>query len=131
MPFRPRRETHSWTHHFVMGHQLKDAGCHPAPELECGQYRGEAEFSLTLDICRYGTLFAIHSPELSKDKRVEEGAHVQHRGLKRRRREPLPLCGLQGSPGPTPHSLGLLRSMIKARRPPGDSSLLHACDPPP
>ena len=67
-----------------MGHQLKDAGCHPTPKLKRCQDRCEAEFILTLDICSYGTLFAVYSPELSKDECVEEGTHVQHGGLKRK-----------------------------------------------
>lgn len=70
-----------------MGHQLKDAGGHPTPKLQCCQDRGEAEFILILDICSYGTLFAVYGPELSKDKRVEEGAHVQHGGLRRKERK--------------------------------------------
>lgn len=83
--FYPRGQTYSRTHHFVMRHQLKDAGCHPTPKLKCRQYRCEAELILTLEVCSYGTLFTIYGPELSKDKCVEEGTHVQHRGLKRRK----------------------------------------------
>lgn len=83
----PRGKAEVWTHHFVVGHQLEDAGCHPAPKLQCRQDRCEAELILTLDVCSYGTLFAIHSPELSKDKRMEEGTHVQHGGLKRNRKK--------------------------------------------
>lgn len=112
--FYPRWETNSWTHHFVVSHQLKDAGCHPAPELQRGQDGREAEFILTLDICSYGTLFAIYGPELSKDKCVEERTHMQHGGLKRRRQELLHFSGLRRSTGPILHSLGLLRSMAKA-----------------
>lgn len=70
-----------------MGHQLKDAGGHPTPKFQCGQDRCEAEFILILDICSYGTLFAIYGPELSKDKRMEEGTHVQHGGLRRNERK--------------------------------------------
>lgn len=97
-----------------MSHELKDAGCHPAPKLQCGEDRREAEFILTLDICSYGTLFAIYGPELSKDKCVEERTHMQHGGLKRRRQEPLRFSGLQCSTGPIPHGLGLLRSTATA-----------------
>lgn len=70
-----------------MGHQLKDAGCHPAPKLQRRQDRREAEFILTLDICSYSALFAIHGPELSKDKCVEERTHVQHGGLRKKERK--------------------------------------------
>lgn len=70
-----------------MGHQLEDAGCYPAPELQRCQDRSETELILILDICSHSTLFAVHGPELSKDERVEEGTHVQHGGLRRKERK--------------------------------------------
>lgn len=96
--------TPSRTHHFVVGHELEDAGGHPAPELQRRQDRREAELVLTLDAGGYGTLFAVYGPELSKDKCMEEGTHVQHGGLGGNKRKSRYLLGGWAAPRSPPRT---------------------------
>lgn len=72
-----------WSHHFVVGHELQDAGRDAAPELHASEDGAGRELVLVLVLqggrgCR---LLAIDGPKLGEHEGVEEGAHVENRGL--------------------------------------------------
>lgn len=71
------------TYHFVVGHELQDARCHPTPELQTGEdgAGGELRLVLVLQGRGGGRLLAVDGPQLGEHEAVEQRAHVQHRRL--------------------------------------------------
>ncbi len=71
------------THHFIMGHELQDAGCNPTPELQASEDGAGGKLCLVLVQQRgsSGCLLAVDGPQLGKHEGVEQRAHVQHRRL--------------------------------------------------
>lgn len=67
-------------YHFVMGHELQDAGCDAAPELQARQYGIGRELCLVLVLQGRGgrRLLTVDGPQLGKHEGMEQGAHVQH-----------------------------------------------------
>lgn len=67
-------------HHFVVGHELQDAGCDAAPELQAGQDGVGGGLCLILVLQgRSGRgLLTVNGPQLGKHEGMEQGAHVQH-----------------------------------------------------
>lgn len=76
------------SHHFVVGHELQDAGRDPAPELQAGEDGAGRELVLVLiqQGGRGRRLLAVDGPELGEHEGVEERAHVQHRRLEKPQR---------------------------------------------
>lgn len=71
------------SHHFVVGHELQDAGRDTAPELQAGEDGTGGEFRLVLVLQGRGCcrLLTVDGPQLGEHKGMEQGAHVQHRRL--------------------------------------------------
>lgn len=78
-----------------MGHELQDAGCNPTPELQPSEDGTGGELGLILVEQRWrgSCLLTVDGPQLGEHEGMEQGAHVQHRGLgdrdKNRRRGPV------------------------------------------
>lgn len=70
-------------HHFIVGHELQDAGCNPTPELQASEDGVGGKFCLVLVLQgrSSGRLLAVDGPQLGKHEGVEKRAHVQHRRL--------------------------------------------------
>lgn len=71
------------SYHFVVGHELEDAGSNPTPELQARKDGAGWELGLVLVLERRrgGRLLAVDGPQLGEHESVEQGAHVQHRRL--------------------------------------------------
>lgn len=67
------------THHFGVRDQLQDARRDLAPEVKEDAH-GEV-VGLGAGRVAAGALLQVHGPQLAEDESVEQGAHVQHRGL--------------------------------------------------
>lgn len=71
------------TNHFIVGHELQDAGCNPTPELQASEDGAGGKLCLVLvqQGRSSGCLLAVDGPQLGKHEGVEQRAHVQHRRL--------------------------------------------------